>query len=101
MTPQIKQTIIDTFIPFNPQRILLFGSQARGDADEYSDIDVIIVYPTEKRFLDRLKELYMAWNMPIAIDILAYTPDEYRKMKAENIFVQEVEKESEVLYEGY
>jgi predicted nucleotidyltransferase len=41
-----------------PLRIILFGSRARGDSDEASDADLIVVYRTEKRFLDRLAELY-------------------------------------------
>ena len=30
---------------FDPQKVILFGSQARGDASEGSDIDLLVVMP--------------------------------------------------------
>ncbi|MEW6428247.1 MAG: nucleotidyltransferase domain-containing protein [Thermodesulfobacteriota bacterium] len=94
-----EQDIIDTFLPFSPERIILFGSHARGEEDEYSDIDVIVVYKTEKRFMDRLRELYMAWNIPKAVDILAYTPEEFERMMAESPFLQDAVAGGKVLHE--
>jgi predicted nucleotidyltransferase len=32
---------------------VLFGSHARGDADAWSDVDLLIVCPTERRFFAR------------------------------------------------
>lgn len=95
----LKERIIETFRPFDPQMIVLFGSMARSDHDEASDIDLIIVYETDKRFLDRLEELYMSWNIPKAVDILAYTPSEYESMAAESGFLQKVLSEGQVIYE--
>ena len=86
-------------MPFEPERIILFGSHARDDVDQYSDIDLIIVYSTSKTFLDRLKELYISWEIPKAVDILAYTPEEYQKMMFDNSFLQDAVNEGEVLYE--
>ena len=100
MTTDLKKSIIDSFLPFKPERIILFGSHARGDTDPTSDIDIIIVYQTDKSFMDRLEELYLAWNIPTAIDILAYTPDEYQAMKAGSAFIQDISKEGILLYEG-
>ena len=40
---------------YNPERIILFGSGARGDTDEYSDLDIAIIKETDERFLDRLE----------------------------------------------
>jgi len=95
----LKDKIIETFRPFNPERIILFGSMARRDHDESSDVDLIVVYPTEKRFLDRLEELYGSWSIPKAVDILAYTPLEYERMAAESGFLQKVLSEGQVIYE--
>jgi len=87
------------FTPFDPEKIILFGSMAVGDYDDFSDIDVIVVYPTDKRFMDRLKELYMAWQIPKAVDILAYTPEEFQLMMNENTFVQDSVVAGETIYE--
>jgi predicted nucleotidyltransferase len=96
---ELKNKIISTFEPFNPEKIILFGSLARGDWDKVSDIDIIVIYETGKAFLDRMKELYLSWNIPKAVDILAYTPGEFEKMMKESSFVAEAVKEGEVLYE--
>lgn len=95
----LKKRIIDTFIPFNPEKIILFGSMAREDWDELSDIDLIVVYHTDKPFMDRLKELYLSWDISRAVDILAYTPAEFDRMMNESFFVQDAVKEGEVIYE--
>ena len=96
---EMKHQIVASFLPFNPEKIILFGSQTKDDVDQYSDIDVIIVYSTTKPFLDRLKELYISWNIPKAVDILAYTPEEYQKMMRDNSFLQDAINEGEILYE--
>ena len=99
LNQDLRRLIVETFLEFKPRQIIVFGSHARGDADRYSDIDLIIVYETEKHFMDRLAELYLAWNIPKAVDILAYTPDEYCSLKETSVFVQEILKEGEVIYE--
>lgn len=96
---EMKYQIVSSFMPFDPEKIILFGSHAKDDEDQYSDIDVIIVYSTSKPFLDRLKELYISWDIPKAIDILAYTPEEYQKMILENSFLQDAVNDGEILYE--
>ncbi len=42
---------------FNPRRVILFGSRARGDADENSDIDLLVLldavdWPTERAIIN-------------------------------------------------
>jgi predicted nucleotidyltransferase len=96
---KLKKAIVDTYLPFDPERIILFGSLASGQADRESDVDLIVVYRTEKRFLDRLKDLYEAWCLPKGVDILAYTPEEFAEMLESNSFVQDALDSGEVLYE--
>jgi len=96
---EIKKQIISAFMPFEPDKIILFGSITHEDWDEYSDVDVIVVYETDKSFIERLKELYMSWDIPKAIDILAYTPTEFAEMITANFFIQDAVKDGELIYE--
>ena len=98
--PDIKSRIVASFRKFEPEKIILFGSITRGDWDEESDVDIIIVYKTDKQFLERLEELYMSWDIPKAVDILAYTPTEFAEMLSNNFFIQDAVKDGEVIYES-
>jgi predicted nucleotidyltransferase len=86
--------------PLHPVKILLFGSAARGDADTYSDLDVIVVAERlAPRFLDRIAQAYDLLDPRYAIDILLYTPEEYEDMLAdENPLLEAAEREGRELY---
>jgi uncharacterized protein len=77
--------------------VLLFGSLARGDARDHSDIDLIVVKETDKRFLDRLDEFYD--DAREAMDVLVYTPQEFEEMK-QRPFVKMALLEGRILYEA-
>jgi uncharacterized protein len=79
------------------RKVLLFGSLARGDARDHSDIDLIVVKDTQMRFLDRLDEFYD--DARDAMDILVYTPQEFEEMK-ERPFVKRALREGKMLYEA-
>ncbi len=80
------------------EKIILFGSQARGDADEYSDLDLIIVKETSQPFMRRLVE---APDFPVHADVFVYTPREFEYMKEnENPFLMNALENSVVLYEA-
>jgi predicted nucleotidyltransferase len=79
------------------RKVLLFGSLARGDARDHSDIDLIVVKETQMRFLDRLDEFYD--DAREAMDILVYTPQEFEEMK-ERPFVKRALREGKMLYEA-
>jgi len=77
--------------------ILLFGSLAREEACESSDLDLIIVRETDKRFLDRLDEFYK--EAGIAMDVLVYTPEEFEDVR-ERSFIRKAIEEGVILYEA-
>ena len=62
------------------ERVVLFGSMARGDAVPGSDVDLLMVL-SESRFpfLDRSVE-YRPSGIPVGVDVSAYTEDEIEKM---------------------
>jgi predicted nucleotidyltransferase len=100
MTARLEE-LVERLQPLRPVRILLFGSSARGSADELSDLDVIVVAEhVAGRFLDRIAEAFDLVDPRYALDILIYTPDEYRSMLDDrNPLVEAAEREGRLLYE--
>lgn len=76
---------------FNIQRMLLFGSRARGDYLKHSDYDVLLVSPdfAGKRFMDRAVEVMDACDVRFALELLCYTPEEFGKMSKQICIVRE------------
>ncbi|MBI5302911.1 MAG: nucleotidyltransferase domain-containing protein [Chloroflexi bacterium] len=84
------------------RRAIVFGSLARGDASRHSDLDLIIVQDTPKRFLDRYSELLPAISAVMRerdVDLLIYTPQEFVLM-AERPFVARALREGKTIYES-
>ncbi len=62
---------------FNPDRIILFGSYARGDAQPGSDLDLLIVLPSienKRRSAVQIGEALS--DLPISKDIVVTTTEE-------------------------
>ena len=65
---------------FDPLRIILFGSWARGDAHLDSDIDLLVVLPQVENKRHAMVEIMRALNgLPASKDVLVTTPDEIRR----------------------
>ena len=92
--------LIEDLLPYGPERIILFGSVGRGDADEYSDIDLIIVKETDVRFVERLLEADSYLSSSIRVDLFVYTPKELASMiEEDNPFIERALHEGKVIYE--
>ena len=89
----------------NPHRVILFGSQARGTANEHSDIDLLIIGDrssgeawSRRREIGRIRR-----GLPLSlvpIDILFFTPDEVEKWRyTTNHVVSQALREGKILYE--
>ena len=80
------------------ERISLFGSYARGRADLFTDLDILVVMDTDKAFLERLRILYRLLAVPVDLDLFCYTPQEFRSLK-ERPFFKRILQGEVVLYE--
>ena len=67
---------------FDPLQIILFGSQARGDADRDSDIDLLVVFA---ELADKRKTAidieHALSDLPVAKDIIVSTPEELERSR--------------------
>ncbi len=93
--------IIDKIDKTNIQKIILFGSLAKGNVGLNSDIDLIIIKNTKQRFLQRLESIYQEMEPDIAVDVLVYTPEEIKDLSQWNSFIKQVIREGKVLYQRY
>ena len=81
------------------RKVIAFGSVARGDSDEWSDLDLIIVADTARPFLERFKDFAGIYDVWARLDLLIYTPAEFERMIAEeNPLVLDAIREGVVLH---
>lgn len=86
---------------YQPEKILLFGSVAKGTMREGSDIDLLIIKETEKRKIDRFDDVVLAVDRGIPVEPHIYTPTEIQKrLDLGDGFIKQILKEGKVLYEA-
>jgi len=97
---EIKQVATRIGIESNAERVIVFGSHARGDANENSDVDFMIIAESNLPRFKRSRELYKLFRpYPFSMDLLVYTPKEIEKGKQSPLtFVSKVLKEGKTLY---
>lgn len=67
---------------FDPDQIILFGSQARGTAGPGSDVDLLVIMPVSGSKRARQLELRMALHdIAVPKDIILATPDEVARRR--------------------
>lgn len=91
--------MVNLLKPYDPEKIILFGSRARGEGDSYSDYDVVVIKSTDRPFLERLQEMVpYILDFDRAVEVLVYTPEEFERMK-ESGLGWVIHQEGRVLYE--
>ena len=85
----------------HPDKVILFGSHARGDAGPDSDVDLLIIAPSEQPTYKRVRPLYEAIGvMGIAKDLIWRTPAEVEYWKeAPAHLIARALREGKTLYE--
>jgi predicted nucleotidyltransferase len=83
-----------------PESIILFGSFAKRDINEGSDVDIIVIADFKEGFLDRIKLLLdLNDELRLPLEPVGYTTEEFQRMQNEgNRFIQEVLDSGKVLY---
>lgn len=97
-----KEIIDEIARVFSPERIIVFGSVARHEADEHSDLDLLIVMDTDIEYIKRsvpIRKHLLKYEM--AMDLFVLTPEEYEANKDNKYsFASEIVKTGMVAYEA-
>jgi len=85
----------------DPKRIVLFGSRARGEAGPESDLDLLIVEPSDQpRYRRAPRYLRALVGVFPAKDVVVWTPEEIAAWAGvPNAFITTALREGQVLYE--
>lgn len=82
---------------YKAKQVILFGSYAKGEATEDSDIDLLVIAPTQERFYHRMatalalvRDLYR--GLPISPIVLRPEEVEERRKRGDQ-FVEEIVRE--------
>jgi len=95
---EVVQRIVEAF---NPERIIMFGSYARGEPTPHSDVDLLIVMEAGERPARRSARVaHVLLDVPFPIDILVRTPAELQhRLRIGDYFIQEILEQGQMLYE--
>jgi predicted nucleotidyltransferase len=93
--------VVEALLPYEPEKIILYGSAARDQLTEDSDIDLLIIKKSDKSFLERIRDvLDLLPPIGIPVEPIVLTPEEFDKMVAEErLYAEMILKEGKILYE--
>ena len=85
---------------FRPEKIILFGSVAKGEWSSDSDADFLIIKKDTPLYgSDRIRELSRLIERNIPVDFLVYRPEEFdKRLKMGDPFLKAIVKDGKVLY---
>ena len=103
ITPELINYVVEKIVrEIQPEKIILFGSYARGDFTRGSDLDLFIVKDGEEpsRAIRRKVDALLR-GRKFAVDLLVRKPEEVEwNFKAQNPFyLYHIFREGKVLYE--
>lgn len=101
-SPFLREIVRRIRATAEPERIILFGSRARGEESADSDLDLFIVMESNLPRHKRAAPFYRALSgLGIAKDIVVYTPSEVEDWKTASCsLAATVLREGKVLYEN-
>ena len=87
---------------FRPERVVLFGSYARGVATDDSDVDLLIILPFEGKSVYQSVQMRLRLRPAFPVDLIVRTPENVRqRLKMGDGFMREILEEGKVLYEAH
>src|SRR5438552_16046280 len=97
---QIRQLAGRIARGFGPERIILFGSYARGEATTDSDVDLLMVMRCRGKTYEKEFKIRQAIRAPFPLDLIVRTPGEMaRGVSWNDFFITDIVANGKVLYE--
>jgi predicted nucleotidyltransferase len=102
VSPESLQMIVNRLVQgLYPDRIYLFGSQAQGQADESSDVDLLVVVSTSDLPRHRREAFSydLLWGLKVPVDVIVLTQAEFqRASRVRTSLASTVQAKGKLLY---
>ena len=101
---RIPQEAIDEVVrqiaeKFQPQKIILFGSYARGKPRPESDVDMLVIMETPLKEVEQAIEICQQIDYKFGLDLIVRTPERLaRRLKMGDWFLRDILEEGKVVY---
>ncbi len=103
ITPELINYIIEKIVQeIKPEKIILFGSYAKGNFNQDSDLDLFIIKESEESSrIVRRKVEALLWGRRFPVDLLVRKPEEVEwNFRAKNpLYLHHIFKDGKVVYE--
>ena len=97
----INQVVKQIVEKFKPQKIILFGSYARGNPLPESDVDLLVVMDTSLKEVQQAIQICQQIEYRFGLDLIVHTPKYLKeRLRMNDWFLRDVLKEGKVLYES-
>jgi predicted nucleotidyltransferase len=96
---QIEEFASEIARQFSPEKIILFGSYARGTANEDSDVDMLVIMDFDGRERQVVSDIRSKIRSHFPLDLLVRrAPDIEWRIKEDDFFLQEIMEQGKILY---
>ena len=86
---------------FKPEKIILFGSYARGNPRPESDVDLLVIMDASERDVQTSLDIRRELGVSFGLDLIVYTTKRLKeRVKMGDWFIRDALKEGKVLYEA-
>lgn len=103
VSPEIAEQLVRRIVEaVRPDKIILFGSSARGGVEAPGDVDLLVIKSGDYHHIEVAQRIYGALGRrDFAVDIIVATPEEVEKYKDEYCLVfYAALREGRVLYDA-
>ena len=101
----IIDNIVDIIVPLvEPDQIILFGSYARGDQTERSDVDLLVLkkgLEDERGTVDKIYYSFIGKKIGVDVDVIAMDYERYKNLiNVTGYIYKSINKDGKVVYES-
>jgi predicted nucleotidyltransferase len=96
----VQRVVSQACLREGAQLAILFGSYARGEADAWSDVDLLIVCEMPYPFVERFRSFVDVLDAFPGADLLVYTPGEFAQLRSRRGFLERAQREGIRLFDA-